>query len=177
MPDNVDLAFRPRSYWTLSPRNDRPPVSDGANRPGVAPGFGDGGYLPDLGDDEVDIALISLESTTGDVIAFRATPVADGIRYSVVDEYDNAFEVDRPVRPGPLTLGQIIELIDTVEGPDGMVGLVEERLEFNLVDDDSDPDDLRDFIEVSSLFYPQLAGYYDERIAAWVEAVRERQGR
>ncbi len=44
------------------------------------------------------IAVVSLESTLGDVIAVRAEPVADGIRYAVVDEYGSTFGVICPVK-------------------------------------------------------------------------------
>lgn len=176
MADVFDPAFRQAAYRMPSPSGRRPPLSDGANRPGVAPGFGDGGYLPGLDEREVDIATIALESTTGDVIAVRAMPVADGIRYAVVDEYDSEFTMARPVRAGTLTLGEVMELIDTVAGPHEMVGLVEAHLELTYLDD-TDPEDLRGFVSVSSDFYPQLTAYYEGRVDDWIaEKQTERAG-
>jgi len=42
-------------------------------------------YLPDLYEDEVEIARVELRSTTGDVISIRARPEGNGVAYRVVD--------------------------------------------------------------------------------------------
>src|SRR5262245_20849225 len=46
-----------------------------------------GEYLPGYQDEEVEIARVSLQSTTGDVISIRARRERGAIRYRVVDEY------------------------------------------------------------------------------------------
>src|SRR5437899_1838208 len=46
-----------------------------------------GEYLPPLQEGEVEIARISLRSTTADQISVRALRTSDGISYSIVDEY------------------------------------------------------------------------------------------
>src|SRR5262249_4767409 len=46
-----------------------------------------GEYLPGYQDEEVEIARVSLQSTTGDVISIRARRDRGAIRYRVVDEY------------------------------------------------------------------------------------------
>jgi hypothetical protein len=60
----------------------------------IHPSFMGGEYLPGYLPGEVEIARIALQSTTSDVISFRAKPVPRGIAYRVVDEY--AAEVVRP---------------------------------------------------------------------------------
>jgi hypothetical protein len=53
---------------------------------GVHPQAMGGEYLPALSPGEVEIARIVLESTTRDIISFRARRGKDRIRYKVVDE-------------------------------------------------------------------------------------------
>jgi hypothetical protein len=50
--------------------------------------FMGGNYLPDTEDGEVEIARISIKSTTFDVTCAYARPHRGVIRYRVVDEYD-----------------------------------------------------------------------------------------
>jgi len=51
------------------------------------PMFMGGNYLPDTEDGEVEIARISIQSTTYDVTCVYARPVDGVIHYRVVDEY------------------------------------------------------------------------------------------
>src|ERR1039457_2907479 len=55
-----------------------------------------GEYLPPLRKDEVEIARISLESTTADQISVRARRVREQIRYRIVDEYKDLTYVCHP---------------------------------------------------------------------------------
>ncbi|MDA9983098.1 hypothetical protein N9H39_10315 [Gammaproteobacteria bacterium] len=68
----------------------------------------DGEYLPDVDDDEVEIARISLMSTTGDQISVRACRNGEKFRFKVVDEYDSEFHLAFDESERPLTLGEII---------------------------------------------------------------------
>jgi hypothetical protein len=63
----------------------------------IHPTFMGGEYLPEYKSGQVEIARVELESTTADVISVRATPKSSDIVYSIVDEYDSAFELS-PVR-------------------------------------------------------------------------------
>ncbi len=51
------------------------------------PLFMGGEYLPNFGNNEVEIARIFLKSTTGDVISLRARHQGSVIEYQIVDEY------------------------------------------------------------------------------------------
>lgn len=58
----------------------------------IHPRFMGGEYLPDLEASEVEIARISLQSTTFDVISIRARRTSKGtILYRAVDEYEGEF--------------------------------------------------------------------------------------
>jgi hypothetical protein len=161
------FEFRPKSYWIGAAAIDYP-------LRGEAPGFGGGSYLPRATASEVEIAGVALASTTGDVISVRARPIPNGIRLRVVDEYGARFKVKNPVRVVPLSLGELVELIDTTEH-EGMVGLVEAYLDFNWEDgmgSEGDPAELQDFAQVVSDFYPQLGAYYEQRAEEWVQRRR-----
>jgi hypothetical protein len=70
-----------------------------------------GNYLPDTKEGEVEIARISIRSSTGDVTCVYARPDRGGICYRLVDEYDG----DTLVGPAhartdrPMTLGEFAE--------------------------------------------------------------------
>jgi len=132
----------------------------------VHPALMGGEYLPPFLDDETEIARISLASTTADQISVRAQRLADGIAYRVVDEYGDMVDyVCRPARSElPLMLGELVALIDGA-APDGGAALA--FLYLNAAADPASAPTLRNFVRVSSEFYPQLAGYYDRRIEAW----------
>jgi len=132
----------------------------------IHPALMGGEYLPPFLDDETEIARISLASTTADQISVRARRLPDGIEYRIVDEYGDM--VDYVCQPAhselPLTLGELVALIDGA-APDGGAALA--YLYMNVAADPANAERLRNFVQVSSEFYPQLASYYDQRIAAW----------
>lgn len=79
MPDRsiYDLGFRPDTYW---PKDGSPPEE--RSRKVVATGspFAAGlDDLPDFLENEVEIAWVTLQSTSGDVISVRARPEGDVI--------------------------------------------------------------------------------------------------
>lgn len=83
-----------------------------------------GEYLPDLAPDEVEIARITMKSTTMDVIGIRARRLKRHIAYRFVDEYEDLiaknYEMQPEVSARPLTLGEVIHVIDLnrlIDGP------------------------------------------------------------
>lgn len=130
----------------------------------IHPAMLGGEFLPDSNPDEVEIARIELASTTGDVIEIRARPTEDGhIRYRAVDEYWDAgsrIDVSPEVSNEPLTLGELIELIDTDR-------LCDRDREMAIEHGHTDPDAFVNFVTVSSPFYPTLGSYYRQRAEGW----------
>ena len=123
----------------------------------IHPNFMGGEYLPDYLPEEVEIARVARNSTTGDVISIRANLEENGLlHYRVVDEYAREFRLPHEVSDLPLSTSQMIQLIDGAEWDD--TGLILPFLEVNCEYDDAER--LRDFIWVSSDFYPALAGHY-----------------
>jgi len=148
----------------------------------IHPAMMGGEYLPGMEPQEVEIARVDLQSTTADAIQIRARPDKDGIHYRVVDEYEadgSRYELEHPTSERPLSLGQLIDLIDTARQPEGSylhsgddrydIGLVDSVRDMN-ADNGSDLETMRYFVSVSSAFYPTLTDYYEKRADAWLEA-------
>ena len=131
----------------------------------IHPAFMGGNYLPDTEFGEVEVARISIESTTADVTCVYARLEEGVIHYRVVDEYGG----DTLQGPGeaestqPMTLGEfhdffmkawpLIELLDM-----NFEGDLERALEFYSVD---------------SPFYPDLGRLITERVHAHFPAPEE----
>jgi len=141
-----------------------------------------GEYLPSYRRNEVEIVRIELDSTTSDVSSPRARPVTrkrPRIAYTLVDEYQTEYGI-RPARTArPLTLGQLIMLLD---GVDTNVserewlrhGWVLSLNQSNRTLNNGDPQPYRDFTRVSSEFYPELSKHYERLFDRWTEAYRRR---
>ena len=75
------------------------------------PMFMGGEYLPDMGPEEIEIARISIQSTTCDVTSVYAHRGEGGIHYRAVDEYEGD-TLDEPREcesRDPLTLGELCD--------------------------------------------------------------------
>lgn len=135
-----------------------------------------GEYLPDLDDKQVEIARISLASTTGDQISVRAVGREGAIHYLVVDEYETEYEVlPTSQSKEPLTLGELIALLDGTnhpdEGQDHFDGLVKSNWEFTASYAEGGPDGLLEaigFVRVESGFYPDLTAHYAQEAHKWL---------
>lgn len=137
-----------------------------------------GEYLPRLRPNEVEVARVEMPATTThDVVSVRAREVKNGYRYVVVDEYESKFRCSPGWTKLPLTLGQLVRLIDSAEVPeeDG-IGIFHARY-WAVTEEGRDPGDFRHFYRVTSPFYPDLGRWYDEDAAEWVaDAVRDWAG-
>ncbi|UCF41729.1 MAG: hypothetical protein JSW43_05220 [Gemmatimonadota bacterium] len=134
-----------------------------------------GEYLPPYLPGETEIARIVLETATLDVYAIRARRSAGRIRYRVVDEYETAFTCAPDSSDLPLTLGELIRLVDSLTGgedPDACGGrtYLEALLESNARH--GNIAGLRRFIAVRSPFYPELEAFYERRATEWCERKR-----
>ena len=88
-----------------------------------------------------------------------------------------ALELDPKVSEQPLSLGELVDLIDGVRQYDAYGeylkggGLSDGFRDFQ---QGAEPSSLRGFVTFSSPFYPQLADYYQEREEAWIERMEGR---
>ena len=134
----------------------------------IHPSFMGGEYLPDCLPTEVEIARIELGSTTSDVSSIRARrqPADELIHYRIVDEYENAYEIQPKTSRVPLTQGELIALIDTTN--DSLEGGLAHCFNLMNYNETGDAEPLRHFTTVNSPFYPELFEHYDEEHEAWV---------
>jgi hypothetical protein len=123
-----------------------------------------GEFLPEHEAGEVEIARISLASTTSDQVVVRARRVGQRIRYSVHDEYNGEF-INPKCRPRsskrPLTLRQLTDLIDSAYD-------LYDVIDMNIFDGGADVRDMANFVTASSAFYPQLEGLYEQWIREYL---------
>ena len=140
---------------------------------GIHPRWMGGEYLPDYRSGEVEIARVVLESTLLDVYSFRARRRGKRrprILYRAEDEYESEWTLPRHSSVRPLTLGQVIDLIDrslcSSDDRDPSLDFVENIWRF------TDPIDNPGFVTVESDFYPQLNGWYRAKEERWIEAHR-----
>ena len=144
---------------------------------GLHPDFMGGEYLPSLGVGEVEIARISLASTTSDQISIRAIHAGKKIRYAVCDEYETEFELAFSETDQPLTLGELIEFIDGSNHPEEEskgTGLLVCHWE-HMYSWGEGIEAAVTFAWIESAWYPQLAAHYEQVADTWGEQkTRER---
>jgi hypothetical protein len=134
----------------------------------VHPAFMGGEYLPDLADNEVEIARITIASTTQDVTSVFARRGKSRIHYRVVDEYGGETLTGKTERTStkPLTLGELEAFLNAAWS-------IYEVLEMNFGDDGYEPERVLAFTSASSQFYPQFGRLYAARIAGWTMELRD----
>jgi hypothetical protein len=134
-----------------------------------------GEFLPRTRPGEVEIARITLAASTQDVTSIRARKVSNRIAYRVVDEYEEdhrPWSVRRRTSIRPLTLGELVDLIETAELPSQPGwGLVTKlmRSQFECGMDDAELCRYLSFFEITSPFYPHLGSYFDQLIRQYID--------
>lgn len=120
------------------------------------PMFMGGNYLPDTEDGEVEIARISIKSTTYDVTCVYARPDGGAIHYRVVDEYGGeTLQGTTETRTDkPMTLG---EFADFFLGAWPLIDVLEMNFEGDL-------DRSLDFFTAESEFYPEFDSLCRQRV-------------
>ena len=129
----------------------------------IHPALMGGEYLPDLDATEIEIARISIRSTTGDVTSLYARRGEGCIHYRVVDEYDGDTLTGDNERSSdkPLTLGELLEFF-TATWP--FMDVLEMNYEGNL-------EGKLGFFRGQSEFYDEFDALLRERVcAAYVES-------
>jgi hypothetical protein len=117
-----------------------------------------GEYLPNLRLNEIEIARISIQSTTGDVTSVFCKPTARGFSYRVVDEYNGECLMGKSTRTSkhPLSLGELLTFF-----------LGAWNLEDVLEAHEFDVEAAQDFVTASSLYYPDFAKSIQAQIHNW----------
>jgi hypothetical protein len=133
----------------------------------IHPAFMGGEYLPNRRPGEVEIARITIASTTQDVTCVYARPVGQRIHYRVVDEYGGDTLDGRGHRTSlqPLTLKQLSDLF--LKSWDMIC-----CLRANFESDGYPRDFVHGFIvDASSSFYSEFGDLIHARIEEWLDKV------
>ena len=140
----------------------------------IHPSFMGGEYLPDYAEGEVEIARIELESTTADVISIRVKKEGERIAYLIVDEYETEFNILPTHSDKPLTLSELVRLIDGAM-EEGSLGLYYTQMNYEGGERNIEwLDQMRHFTRVESVFYPQLNPHYEKVLSLWYENEKEK---
>ena len=137
----------------------------------IHPSFMGGEFLPSYLAGEIEIARITLKSTTSDVISLRARPIPEGIAYRIIDEYGAKFTLPIPSSTEPLTLAELIRQFDEGSlddsGFNNSDGLT---LGYNWLNVDEDNhESLRSFTSISSRIYRKLHAHFENVYDDWLE--------
>ena len=161
--DHVDWDARPETYW-----DGRGLFQGDAGfqraQPAIPAGLV-GEHLPKLEGGEVEIALITMRSTMGDVISIRARQDGEVIRYIVVDEYEDerqgepGYEFEPEQSSEPLTFRELTDLIWSFNQSE-FGNLFEAHWSQDL-DVNSFDDEPNDFFFLSSEFYSGLQDWLE----------------
>jgi len=128
------------------------------------PSFMGGEYLPNRKEGEVEIARITIASTTQDVTSVYARQGTNRIHYRVVDEYDGDTLNGTGMRTSikPMTLGQLTDFF--LKTWDLM-----EVLHYNFEGGGYSSDEVKGFVvDASSSFYADFGKAIDARIDKWL---------
>jgi len=137
----------------------------------IHPRFMGGEYLPDRLGEEVEIARITIASTTQDVTCVYAKRGKSRIYYRVVDEYGgDTLNNPRRTSTTPLTLKQLTDFFTTSWD-------LFACLDGNFDYDNYPRDEVHDFIvDASSSFYAEFGRLIHERIDSWLDERRAALG-
>ena len=143
------------------------------------PAFMGGEYLPDCDPNEVEIARITIASTTQDVTCVYAKRVSGGIDYRVVDEYEGMTLDDESIHrtTDPLTLSELVQFFMALsELIKFFMTAWDLRmvLDANFVDNGYPRNHARGFIvDASSSFYAQFGNAMDNYVENWIRVARK----
>lgn len=133
------------------------------------PAFMGGEYLPDCDPNEVEIARITIASTTQDVTCVYARRVPGGIEYRVVDEYEGMTLDDKTTHRtiGPMTLSDLVQFFMTAWD-------LRMVLDANFVENGYPRCHARGFVvDASSSFYAEFGKAIDDYLENWVLETRK----
>lgn len=149
----LDFEFRPRDY----PFRSLTRAHGGAGLPPCQPG-------------EAEIARITAGTVDADVCSLRVRCAGGRFQYRIVDQYFTQWRLQARTSRLPLTLGEVIRLIDSARprgwdpSPEALANLWRGRLAL------ARGPDAALTVNVSSAVYPALEEYYERQGRSWLLA-------
>jgi len=134
----------------------------------VHPAFIGGEYLPACDSSEVEIARITIASTTQDVTCVYAKRVTGGIDYRVVDEYEGMTLDDETIhhKTEPMALSELVDFFMTAWD-------LRMVLDANFVENGYPRSHARGFIvDASSSFYAEFGDAMDNFVEDWIRSTK-----
>lgn len=126
------------------------------------------------GDDvSATIVVVTLNSALGDAYFLKAKPRGSRIEYCLSTDESAAGKIRPRTTEKPLTLAQLIRLIQTAEFDGQEGGLTVRFLDENWREVHQDLESLEElhgFVSVSSDVYPELEVYFEREMDAWFGA-------
>lgn len=122
-----------------------------------------GEHLPDYLDGEVEIARIIMYNANLDVTSIRARRVDSEIHYRIVDEYETIFVGFLLISYEPFTFEEIVDHLKYLRSIDEPQKPLTNGFDyFSDISWADNLEEIRDYIEVRSLFYPELNQWFKE---------------
>jgi hypothetical protein len=159
--------WRPDTYWDGGGEGN---FVEGYTRGIGSTPFAAPEALPEMEEGEIEIVLIKMRSTLGDMLSLRARRTEGGIVYRMVDEYDLSRELPSPHNDQPLTFGELTDMLksfrmsdrDGLFFPSGWSNVMESL----------DREDTCEFYQIESDFYDGLHDWYLEQFEQWAAVNR-----
>jgi hypothetical protein len=165
-----ELAYRPHSY------------ADVAHPTAAIRGEPSGDRFPPPHPGEVAIARVTYRTVVPHEVEIRARPTEDGFRYRIVDEVGSLFVPILDLSREPLSLGQLVDLIEESHGITGDPGLATPVLDAvfpapnprdrgageTAGDRRARVDAVRGFVTVASDIYAELEELFQLKTDEWL---------
>ena len=116
-----------------------------------------GEFLPPQAKGFMEIARISLASTTGDVISIRAKKTKKGYEIKVEDEYESNYDFYQKLFKLIPTQGEVFKIITSLN--EDSVDMIMNLIEYG---DYKSIEEFTSFIHIKSSFYPDLNEMLEE---------------
>jgi hypothetical protein len=127
--------------------------------------------LKEVSEDEFEIFRITTYSAGHpDIVTLRAKYEDNIITYKIVDNFESkSLELNLSSLPiqsssQPLNYDEIINIINNTNYADDKDGLYLSTCRF-LLDEGTDIDEVKSFMIINSIYYPELSQYYKEQIS------------
>ena len=139
-----------------------------------------GEFLPALTAGHVEIASVSMASTTSDQVSIRALREVDHIRYSIVGEYEDeegmSYDLPFETSKSPLSMQELLAFMDGATYQNDLYpgGILSSSWFMMHEFGHDDVAGISEFLSLSSPFYPDIDACYLQAAADWL-ADKQRQ--